>query len=185
MKRFSIHILCLLFYASSFAQINLVPNWSFEDTVNCPTGGSQLYNALGWLNPSLGTPDYMNACNTGIVNVPNSISGFQYAKTGNAYAGIFAYALGSGREYIEIKLIDSLKKGKKYCVSFYLSTASPDGVGINKMGAYFSNTFVSSGSTATLPFAPQFESSSSTFFATYSLILFSLECNKYRCEIEK
>ncbi len=152
-----------MFSLNNFAQVNFVPNWSFEDTVNCPTGGGQLYNALGWLNPTLGTPDYFNGCSSGIVTVPNN-SGFQYAKTGNAYAGIFPYAFGSGREYVEIKLTDSLKQGQMYCISFYLSLANTAGLGINKFGAYFSSGLVSSGTSSALLYVPQFESSVTQFF---------------------
>ncbi len=70
----------------SFAQ-NLVPNWSFEDTVSCPTGGGAIDLAIGW--SSYGhTPDYCNICNTAFQGIPSNQWGYQDPKTGNAYAGL-------------------------------------------------------------------------------------------------
>jgi len=43
------------------AQLNLVPNPSFEDTVNCPYFISEILSCANWLNFG-NTPDYFNAC---------------------------------------------------------------------------------------------------------------------------
>ena len=44
-----------------YAQTNLVPNPSFEDTVGCPDGPGQLYKAVGWYDCTT-SPEYMNSC---------------------------------------------------------------------------------------------------------------------------
>lgn len=143
-----LYIVFILFSFKMVAQINLVPNPSFEDTVNCPSNANQLYNALGWINPSTSsnsTPDYYNSCTSlSGIYVPANGAGFQNAKTGNAYAGIYAYNRGFPNfyEYVETMLSDTLKKDTAYCVSFYLSLAEMSGYCINNIGVYFSNTLV-------------------------------------------
>ena len=126
------------------AQVNLVPNYSFEDTVICPTSISQIYNSLGWINPSSSinsNPDYFNICGSISVNVPANAFGFQNAKTGNAYAGFYAYNTGfpNAYEYVETMLSDTLQKDSTYCVSFYLSLSENSGYCTTNIGVYFSN----------------------------------------------
>ena len=164
MKRF------LLFTFCSRGQTNLVPNWSFEDTLHCPPsrtllpGSQQIADAIGWYNPTQESPDYYNQCSSfsGGVGVPANSLGYQNARTGVAYAGIGTYSLISSndREYIEIKLKDSLRKGRKYCVSFYVSLADSVSYSNNDIGAYFSTTLIVSGSTGILPYIPQIENPS-------------------------
>src|SRR3989304_3331262 len=124
-KRLVLVILFSFLFADNyFSQVNLVPNWSFEDTLTCPTTAGEIDKAPPWFNPTLSTPDYYNSCNGSSVGVPYHGSDYQPARTGNAYAGIWVYQMGTDyREYIEVKLIDSLDQGKKYCVSFYVNLA--------------------------------------------------------------
>ena len=86
----------------SFSQTNLVPNPSFEDTVTCPNNRGQITYATSWLNPTIASPDYMNACNAGQVGVPSNYLGTQNAHTGNAYALIVTYCFCPG---ISIRII--------------------------------------------------------------------------------
>lgn len=125
--------LILLFISQfCFAQ-NLVPNWSFEDTISCPS--SVINNAAGW-SSYRGSSDYFNSCNNlnlAGYGIPTNVWGYQNARTGNAYAGLVTYdtiALNF-REYIGIQLSQSLIIGQKYFASFYVSKA------VN--GSYFSN----------------------------------------------
>ena len=71
---------------------NLVLNGSFEQFSGCPDWMSQFDSVLFWMNPSTGSPDYYNACDTGHVNVPNSLYGFQQAHSGVARAGLYVYS---------------------------------------------------------------------------------------------
>lgn len=142
MKNF-LPILFFFFIVKLSAQVNLVPNPSFEDTVNCPNGASQLYNSFDWINPStsLGSsPDYYNACSA-FVPVPTNPFGFQNARTGVAYAGFYAFNSGdlNDYEYVETSLSDTLKKDSTYCVSFYLNLSDISGYCLNNIGLYFSN----------------------------------------------
>ena len=124
------------------AQFNLVPNPSFENYSNCPSSSNQLNYATGWQNPcSNGSPDYYNSCSS-IPGVPNCGGPcFQYAKDGNAYAGIYGYdgiTLGV-REYLRIKLKSPLINGKCYYVGFYANEANWCGLASNNLGVYLSN----------------------------------------------
>jgi hypothetical protein len=89
MKRFI--ILLLLFQGTSYGQVNLVANWSMEDITNCPNNAGQLDYAQYWYSPTPADPDYFNACSS-VANVPNIGSGYQLAKDGHAFAGIFLWS---------------------------------------------------------------------------------------------
>ena len=125
---------------------NLVNNWSFELYDTCPPGQGNLRYALGW-NSYHETPDYFNLCDSsGQAGIPSNNLGYQYPKTGNAYAGFYAFALygHNGREIIGSKLTQTLNIGQKYFVNFYINRAYKPNPGwhvniaVNKIGARFS-----------------------------------------------
>lgn len=131
----------LFFHISLFAQINLVPNPSFETYTNCPSSSDISY-AQGWLNFGQ-TPEYYNSCaniSTPPVGIPSNYVGYQNAKDGNGYAGIVAFYPGPTREYIAIALSQTLSIGTKYFVSAYISRAdtSPYICSCNRIGFKFS-----------------------------------------------
>jgi hypothetical protein len=120
---------------------NLVPNSSFESNTNCDT-------AVGWISPTLGTPDYLNVCNPGIHGVPSNYWGYENTQSGDAYMGIIIKNSGSGtiewREYIQTPLINPLIVGTKYFLSIYLSLADDESqYGSDAIGALFSTTPIS------------------------------------------
>jgi hypothetical protein len=132
---------CFLLFAFCLGgQVNLVPNPSFEDTVNCTTGFIQ--EATGWLSFT-DSPDYFNSCadvSSGF-NVPNTGLGYQQAYDGVAYGGIVLYGVNTSpvREYVGIPLSSPLVIGQKYFVSFQASLADALGTNgwSNKLGAKF------------------------------------------------
>ncbi|MBL7929411.1 MAG: T9SS type A sorting domain-containing protein [Bacteroidia bacterium] len=114
-----------LFYSQVlFAQINLVPNPSFEDTVSCPHFASQIDKAVGW-HTSSWTPDYFHECDwlNGTTSVPSNYRGYQFAQDGLAYTGIGVYSssISNFTESFTCQLLSPLNIGKKYNISFYLS----------------------------------------------------------------
>lgn len=125
-----ISTLCL----STTAQVNLVPNPSFEDTVFCPWGSTQLEACSLWQNFG-NTPDYFNACSP-IVNVPNASFGFQYAHSGVGMAGMIIYnrptapAGPNYREPIGVELTHPLQINEKYYFSFYTNYSNTRNVSI-------------------------------------------------------
>ena len=144
-----------------FSQTNLVPNWSFEDTLHCPTGNTQIYNAPPWYKTTpQSSPDYFNACantyTTGVsVGVPSNFPGYQFARTGQAYIGIDLYTKTFAlREYVSVRLKDTLIPNKKYCVEFYVSLSDSSQYAISSIGCYFSKDSLTD-TNLILPYNPQ------------------------------
>ncbi len=126
---------CLLMPNIGLAQGNLVPNFSFEDTVSCPFATDDIDAASGWYNAS-GSPDYFHPCANSITpqnGVPQNTAGFQYPYNGEAYAGVITYATSSPnvREYIGILLHQPLAIGTEYFVSAFISKGDASSVAWN------------------------------------------------------
>lgn len=184
--KYSLLLLSLSFsFLFSFSQ-NLVPNPSFELLDTCPYNQGQIYFAPTWYQPvhdgsgnvnTYSSSDYYNAC-SGLMGVPNNVGGFQYARTGNAYAGIFFYANNATREYLETKLLDTMIAGKKYCVEFYVSLANICTVATDDLHIYFSidSLLDSSGTLQNIPVTPSFSNLNGNFITdTMNWILVSGE----------
>ena len=129
---------------------NLVPNYSFENYSACPMASGQVTLAIPWGNgTTIGTTDYYNSCSS-LLNTPNCSGGFQIAKTGVAYIGLYAYFPPNGREYIQVKLIDSLVKNKCYYVEFFANLHDKSSLAVNNIGVNFSNIQISTTGTGFL-----------------------------------
>jgi gliding motility-associated-like protein len=122
---------------------NLVPNPSFEIISSCPNNLDQLYLADSWFDPSFCTPDLFNTCNA--LLAPQNAFGWQQARTGNGYAGIGVYAFFypssniNIREFLEVKLNDTLKAGARYCIEFYASLGDSSFWQVNRLQLVLSN----------------------------------------------
>jgi hypothetical protein len=140
------------------AQINLVPNPSFEDTLTHTNCITNIEIANHWFNPSAATPDlysYKPSCINSSLNNP---LGYQVPRTGLCYAGVYGY-LQPTRDYIAVKLDSNLSLGCTYYIEFYVSLANKYGLACDKMGAAFTDdtTGFKSISTA-LPLFPAIQS---------------------------
>ena len=125
---------------------NLVLNPSFEllDTClnHCETEiFTQNLIATDWYNPTLQTPDIFSPCNIfdniehpylcSLYYSPSNWMGYQYANTGENYAGYFAGLAFTNpptfeegfREYLTGKLVTPLQP-RKYCVSLSFSAGA-------------------------------------------------------------
>ncbi|MFN4932047.1 MAG: T9SS type A sorting domain-containing protein [Bacteroidota bacterium] len=118
------------------AQPNLVPNPSFEDKFTCLNTTLLLEDYIyNWY----GGRGYFNSCISIALGVPSNLIGNQYARTGNAYCGIYTrFKLAPNRQYIQVKLIDTLQSNGKYRVAFYVSLGDTLHANCNSIGAYFS-----------------------------------------------
>lgn len=119
----------LLIVKTSFGQINLVPNPSFENFSYCPTTQGDLHGLNNWLSFGL-TPDYYNSCAAGAsfpdVSVPSNFLGYQDALDGNSYIGVATWCSpcnSTDREYVGVQLTQTLSIGLRYYVSAYISRA--------------------------------------------------------------
>jgi len=139
----------ILISTSSTAQFNLVPNPSFEVYDICPWINGQITFAVPWSTPIHTSTDYFNSCDTNTnpnnsASVPLNFGGFEYARTGQAYANIATYRnshipIGNNnyREYLSAPLLDSLVSGIEYCVRFYVSADDSAGYTSPTIGVYF------------------------------------------------
>ena len=163
-------ILCLLFVVAnqSKAQINLVPNPSFEDYYVYYNGNSPIvgiadsnyaFKPYNWYAVN-GSPDlytYYNrhsGPNFGCLgeesagaDIPSNWAGFQYPRTDSCYLGLawfnFIQCPTCGfnflaREWAGTRLVDTLRKGQCYRFSMYVSLAEICGYNVSSLGAYFS-----------------------------------------------
>ncbi|MBK6641117.1 MAG: T9SS type A sorting domain-containing protein [Bacteroidia bacterium] len=123
---------------------NLVLNPSFEIANGCPNQINQVDKADGWSGYG-GTPDYFNACSnvtSPLYGVPTNTRGFQAARTGNAYIGLFTYAnFGPNlREFVGRPLAAPLQPGTTYFVSMWVTHVEQSLVqfATNNIGVRFS-----------------------------------------------
>jgi hypothetical protein len=139
-------VYCLLFTVYFNAQVNLIPNPSFEQLDSCPNSQGQINLANPWFQPftdsngvQQSSTDLFSSCNNGSWGI-NNIMGSQLPRTGNSYVGA-SYFVGivTYREYIEVKLNDSLLNSQTYCVTFYVSLADRCKYALSNFGVYFSN----------------------------------------------
>lgn len=153
---------------------NLVPNGSFENYTICPNNFAQIYKADGWFQPHkypwsnsvdyCSSSDYYNSCDdsTSFVSVPTSQNGYQFAHSGTAYAGIAYYSNfqngNAFREYIEVKLNQTLAANKKYNLKYYISLANTSRWSIIRFDAHLSNDSLlhTSINLINIPVVPQF-----------------------------
>lgn len=125
MKKFIFSFLLCFALLEVNGQVNLVPNFSFEEYTECPLNDGNLYFANGWSLFSAGntSPDYYNICapSNGF-SVPQSIFCFQQDNRNcGAYIGVLTFETSGGqsKEHIGIQMVDPLVVGQKYYISFY------------------------------------------------------------------
>jgi hypothetical protein len=134
-------LLMLCTYFPLKAQMNLVPNSSFEDVAFCPNGLGQINLANYWNNHGI-TPDLFCQCSPSGVNVPDNVLNYQFANSNYCMAGLITFIRANGpsgpdaREYIGSELIQPLVIGTKYYFSCYINYAfnQTNNVASNKFG---------------------------------------------------
>lgn len=150
-------VLVILCFSSTQAQ-NLIVNGDLE-IMNCPVGLSCLDSASGWSNPAIfpgpgGSPDLFNACagSSNFVNVPDNFAGFQLARSGVGYGGVFVYYpdFPNYREFAQVELTSPLSAGDCYEVEFFVSPGDLMAFAAADIGLALSSTRIS-GVTNNLP----------------------------------
>ncbi|MFY7965090.1 MAG: hypothetical protein ACOVO1_09355, partial [Chitinophagaceae bacterium] len=141
-------LLIIIFFGNfnyCLAQTNLVPNPSFEEYTTCPY--SAMNPPLFWYSPSNYGMSYYNKCSSSnLWSVPYNLNGrnYQYPRTGNAYVGVYLVNQPGAdmRNYFQIKLKDSLKKGKSYYAEFYAACDNDRKLKCNNVSMLLTNTAV-------------------------------------------
>ncbi|NAS11074.1 OmpA family protein [Flavobacteriaceae bacterium R33] len=127
----------MLWVSDGSAQ-NLVKNPSFEEYEKCPSSlGNFASDVAHWSTPTHGSTDYFNSCSKAM-GTPKNFNGEQPSDFGKGYAGLYLYAPDDYREYIQVALTETLKKGVSYELSFYVSLAERSDYAVKDFGVLFS-----------------------------------------------
>ena len=117
---------------------NLIINPDFEDHLFCPQAlGSFNQDVEGWTCPTEGSTDYFHRCSE-VMGVPKNYNGQQEAYSGDGYAGLYFFAPGDYREYLQAELTQTLEAGRKYHFEVYVSLAESADFALRKFGLMFS-----------------------------------------------
>jgi hypothetical protein len=121
----------------------MVPNDDFEVHFDCTF--SLIESSSPWcgINPV----GYLNSCMTNSISVPTQYyspgyPSYQVPHSGNAYAS-FGFAIPTNTfvaRYPHTPIKDTLKAGKMYCVTYYVSLWNDCKYSADKLGALFTST---------------------------------------------
>ena len=138
-KHLATLIWLFLLAGNSLAQVNLVPNGSFEEFDTCPPmatcASGNLELALGWYEPIVCSSDFRHTCGwpDGCGIEPG------IPADGGGIAGMAVYGGGfDTREYAAIKLTEPLITDSVYLFSIQLRLPTNTQARIGSFGAYFS-----------------------------------------------
>lgn len=139
--------------------LNLVPNGSFEETQGKMRRLGNIGAATGWSSPTGAPADLFSETvdSASPASAPKNSVGFQSALSGINYAGVvwYSYMDKQPRSYLQVKLKEMLKKGQKYCVTYYVSLADLSKYSSDNLGAYLSKIQVNKKDMASLTYKPQ------------------------------
>ena len=130
-----------------------ITNGSFEQIDSCygnytPIGLDvfEWSGCKGWSNPIKSSSDlWCYNGKMGNYSPPGNPPGYQYARTGNNFAGILISDVGNNynyREYVQNKLTQALTIGKHYEINFYVSS-NAGSCNISEIGIKFYNNKIS------------------------------------------
>lgn len=172
----------LFIYLNTNAQINLVPNASFEDTIgDCQ---SQLFistfyhKVKQWYVPSYyNSPDYYNNCSNAITyphwsTIPYNAHCYQTPHFGEAFLGIYNYIISDpvdsskiDVEYVSVKLNKSLSPNICYYGEMYINLGNIGEIAVNQMSMLFTqSTFTTSQFSYTNTIQPQIQWDTTKYF---------------------
>jgi OmpA-OmpF porin, OOP family len=122
---------------------NYVRNPSFEQYKTIPTDLGALNLATFNNSATQATADYFHArCQNPEVDVPRNKMGNTAARTGNAYAGFYAYTSRytkqNFREYIQLELKQRLSPNETYCIKAHVYLAQSSNRALPHLGAVLS-----------------------------------------------
>lgn len=139
--------------------LNLVPNGSFEEIDGKLRRLGGIDAAKGWGSPTEAKADIFSesVAAESPAFAPKNAKGFQSALSGVNYAGLvwYSYMDKEPRSYLQVKLKKTLKKGEKYCISYYVSLSDLSKYSSDHLGAYVSKMLVNKKDAASLTYQPQ------------------------------
>jgi len=156
-----IAILIWVYYSCiTYAQMNLVPNPSFEKLTSKPKTVGELNKAAPWVAPTAGTADiFYKGAKDPLIGTPDNQLGSQIPRTGDNYAGAIFYKNkdDNSREYIQVELLQELEADEVYCLDMFVSLAELSKYAIDRIGVYFSENKIYFNNWSPIPVKPQIE----------------------------
>lgn len=179
MKDLAIYILLTLLSmrAEILMSQDLVSNGGFEKIDSCYGDASSLgfdvfewSNCENWSCPTYGSSDLW--CTNplfGSYSPPNVGLGYQLPRSGKNMAGLFIFVAHDQtyREYLQLRLLDKLVKGKSYQLDLYVNMEMQAVKNLSScIQAYFSSNAIGNvNSYGPLPMAPQWRNESDNFIS--------------------
>lgn len=155
--------LCMVAPSLSAQQVpdslNMVPNGSFEELEGKLRRLGGIESAKGWNSPTAARADLFSESidANSPAYAPKNAMGFQSALSGINYAGVrwYSYMDKEPRSYLQVKFKKMLKKGQKYCVSYYVSLGELSKYSSDNLSAYVSRMVVNKKDEASLTYEAQ------------------------------
>lgn len=139
--------------------LNMIENGSFEDVTGKLRRLGGIEAAKGWDSPTNAKADLYSESVDGEspIKAPKNANGFQSALSGVNYAGVlwYSYMDKEPRTYLQVKFKKMLKKGQKYCISYYVSLGDLSKYSSDQVGAYVSRIAVHKKDEASLTYEAQ------------------------------
>lgn len=145
MKKIHLLLLCFILLLGFDAQAqvlqNMVKNPSFEQYRKVPNDLGEIANLDYWSSASAASPDfYHKRASNKEVDVPLNKMGNTMARSGYAYAGIYAYASRyikrNFREYIQVELKKPMLAGNVYCIKVHVYLAESSNRAVGSLGCF-------------------------------------------------
>ncbi len=155
--------LSMVFLSAAAQQVpdslNMITNGSFEEIEGKLRRLGGIESAKGWSSPTSAKADLYSESidNTSPAYAPKNANGFQSALSGINYAGVlwYSYMDKEPRSYLQMKFKKTLKKGQKYCISYYVSLSDLSKYSSDQVGAYVSRIVVNKKDAASLTYEAQ------------------------------
>ncbi|UTW67198.1 OmpA family protein [bacterium SCSIO 12643] len=140
--KFGSVVAAVMMVSFGYAQNNLVPNGSFEQTEKkIKNGEGEIALATPWISPSLeNQADLYGTGNKKGYGIPTNDRGYMDVDAGVNYAGFRAFSSRDKlpRTHLQVKLTKALIAGKKYCVKFNIVLSKTSKYASNNIGMYIS-----------------------------------------------
>lgn len=183
MKKINSLLILIATAITTIAQVNIVPNPSFEETSGRIKGEGAIELAAPWKSVSLISVDlYSASAKTDEYSVPKNVYGEEDPKTGSNYAGLSFYGYGSRepRAYLGVELTQSLEAGKEYCMKFHVSMSDMSKFAANNLGLHVSKEDVTDQTDGILNLTPHIKSLKNDPFSKQ--FLWTPICGLYKAE---
>jgi len=131
-------MLILILLSFQLGAQNIIPNGSFENLIDCPNNGGEIFWAPPWASSSA-SPDLFNLCGELGYSVSQNRVGFQNPHSGDGYAGIATYfeTIADTREFAQCKINYALQNGEQYYIEFYASQSDSCQFASHNLGVTF------------------------------------------------